>query len=121
MELVLLCIVDCIEVVQFSFGSSAPHIKHVQAYECVDGVACGKRPVTWTSWMRPSRVRQQTGTCQLVLEADIGFQSDDFILVLRNHMAGKWCYFYLTAMFVLYCVIMHAVELQWLVFLMEGG
>ena len=88
-----LCAVDCIEVVQFSFGSSTPQIKHICAYECVDGVDSGKRPIAWTSVVQPSRVLQQAGTCQLVLESHVGIQSDDFVLVLRNHMAGKWCYF----------------------------
>ena len=82
---------DCIEVTQFSFGSGTPHIKDVHAYECVDGVGGGKRPITWSSVMQPPSGPLQSGTCQLVLEADITVQSDDFILVLRSHMAGKWC------------------------------
>jgi len=83
--------VDCIEVAQFSFGSGTPHIKNIHAYECVDGVGGGKRPITWTSIIQPTSGRLHGGSWQLVLEAHVAVQSDDFVLVLRSHMAGKWC------------------------------
>jgi len=81
---------DWMEVVQFSFGGTTPHIKDVRSYECVDGVGGGKRPITWSTVMQSLSALQHTSTCQLVLEALVDIQSDDFILVLRSHMAGKW-------------------------------
>ena len=82
--------VDHIEVAEFSFGSSTPYIKRVHVYECVDGVGGGKRPVAWPSVMQRFSTVRQTGTCKMVLELLVDIQSDDFILVLRSHLAGKW-------------------------------
>jgi len=82
--------VDFIEVLEFRLGSSNPYIKHVHAYECMDRVGGGKQPVTWTNVGQCLSVLYQTGTCQLTIEAAVDMQSDDFVLVLRSHMAGKW-------------------------------
>jgi len=78
-------------VIQFSFGCSTPHIKDVHAYECVDRVGGGKRPVSWSTVMHPAPM--QSHLSQLLLQAHVTVQSDDFSLVLHNCMAGKWCDF----------------------------
>jgi len=55
--------------------------------------------------MQPTSGPLHGGTCQLVLEADVAIQSDDFILVLRSHLAGKWCVSKVIAALNGFCVI----------------
>ena len=81
---------DSIELSSFSVGEQTPYVKYVQAYEYTDKVGRLKKPMSWSSVMRPPSGLNHFQQYEVVLEADVGLQCDDFKMVFTTRLGGKW-------------------------------
>ena len=68
----------------FTLGENTPYVKYVQVYECID--AGGRTPMTWTNVGSPPPQLTALQQYQLVIEADVGLQCDDFKMVFRTRV-----------------------------------
>ncbi|KAK2187825.1 hypothetical protein NP493_153g05005 [Ridgeia piscesae] len=82
--------VDSIELSSFSVGEHTPYVKYVQAYECTDKLGRLKKPMSWTNIMCPPPGLSHCQQYEMVLEADVGLQCDDFKMVFATRLGGKW-------------------------------
>ena len=81
---------DSIELSSFSVGEHTPYVKYVQAYECTDKLGRLKKPMSWTNIMCPPPGLSHCQQYEMVLEADVGLQCDDFKMVFATRLGGKW-------------------------------
>lgn len=87
---------ESIELHSFSLGANTPFIKFIQVFECFSGGEGGvamRRPASWAAIIPPPSSLTTTQTFQIVLEADLGLQCDDFRMVFRSRLGGKGCIF----------------------------
>ncbi|KAL5008759.1 hypothetical protein ScPMuIL_014340 [Solemya velum] len=79
---------DHIELTAFTFGGQTPSIRHVHVFEYSDGVG-GSKPVTWVSIDKPPRGLDKMSSFEVVLEADISTQCEDFRMVFSSRVGSK--------------------------------
>ena len=87
------CVSESIELHSFSLGDNTPFIKYIQVYECFGGKGGGgakRRPASWAGIIQPPPGLRTTQQFQIVLEADMGLQCEDFKMIFRTRLGGKW-------------------------------
>ncbi|ELT88133.1 hypothetical protein CAPTEDRAFT_221179 [Capitella teleta] len=84
--------IESIELDSFSLGSNTPFIKYIQVFECFsgEGGVAMRRPASWAAIIPAPANLSTTQQFQIVLEADLGLQCEDFRMVFRTRLGGKW-------------------------------
>ena len=85
---------ESIELHSFSLGDNTPFIKYMQVYECVggEGGGCGtkRRAASWAGIIQPPAGLPTSQQFQIVLEAEVGLHCEDFKMIFRTRLGGKW-------------------------------
>ena len=86
---VFLCISisESIELHSFTVGENTPFIKYMKVYECSDN---NKKPLSWLNISSPPPGLALSQNYQIVLEADVALHAEDFKMVFRTRLGGKW-------------------------------
>ena len=69
-------------------GNETPFIKYIRVFECSD--VGTKRPVSWSTVTLPPEGFQRLHHYQLVIECEIGLESDNFLMMFHAKLGGKW-------------------------------
>ena len=65
-------------------------MKYVHVYEYVDGGPGGKKPMSWSNVAQPPPGLVTAQQYQVVIEAEVGLNCDDFKMIFRTRMGGRW-------------------------------
>ena len=79
-----------IELESFTLGDKTPFIKYLQVYEYAEGSAGGKKAVSWSTVTQPPAGLPRLQQYQIVLEADVGLHCEEFKMIFRTRLGGKW-------------------------------
>ena len=82
-----LFISESIELHSFTVGENTPFIKYMKVYECSDN---NKKPLSWLNISSPPPGLALSQNYQIVLEADVALHAEDFKMVFRTRLGGKW-------------------------------
>ena len=82
---------ESIELDAFSLGECTPFVQYVKVFEVGDG---GKKPMSWMNINQPPPGLPQAQYYQAVVEADVGLQSEDFKMIFRTRLGGKWSVYF---------------------------
>ena len=83
----LFSISETIELLSFTVGEHTPFIKYMKVYECSDD---SKTPLSWQNISSPPPGLSLSQNYQIVLEADVALHAEDFKMIFRTRLGGKW-------------------------------
>lgn len=78
---------ESIELHSFTVGENTPFFKYLKVYECSDN---SKNPLSWLNISSPPRGLSLAQNYQIVLEADVALHAEDFKMIFRTRLGGKW-------------------------------
>ncbi len=78
---------ESIELLGFTVGENTPFFKYVKVYECSGN---SKKPLSWLNISSPPPGLALSQNYQIVLEADVALHAEDFKMVFRTRLGGKW-------------------------------
>ena len=78
---------ESIELYSFTVGEHTPFIKYMKVFELSEGC---KKPLSWLNASQPPPGLTKSQQYQIILEMDLGLHSEDFKMVFRTRLGGKW-------------------------------